>query len=592
MRLQTLLFPNQLVAVYRIAVFTACCMASRSHASYRDEVGYAALTRELTLRATTIPTGAGVGVTQVEAREDTNKNQQLDPNEGYAPSSGHSEFTGKTITDESALGQDPSNHGTWVGQKLYGNSTSIAPGITSVSVFEANDFLNSGWYSGTPPTENNPLQNHSWVNWSKNNNAPRRMDFAVERDGFLPVVGVYNASFPVQASDIPDTYGSIYNGITVGSSNGSHRHGTTTQDGSGRTKPEIVAPGGIPGLNPTTQYTSFATPVVTAAAALLIDAAGSNTAAKTQLTLKAILLAGADKSISANWDQTTTRPIDDVYGAGELDIYESYFIQQAGEQATNSVINQRGWNLASLNNNGSHSYQINVPTGFQLRNLSALLTWNRKVIKSGRIVVSYTPSLPDLSLTLSDDSDDSIIQTSDSLVDNIEHIWRNSSNGLSTGNYSLTIETDDATEYALAWRSELYQDYTLWSSTAFTASTPINERDENDDPDVDGIQNLLEQAFGGDPEISDTDILPQHEIIEDGGQSYLQISYRKPDFENGLTYTVETVTDLNGTWSSLGSVVELISITTETSGFDRYTYRRIDPLSDHEKAFLRVSVTQ
>ena len=133
----------------------------------------------------------------------------------------------------------------------------------------------------------------------------------------------------------------IYNGISVGVSDGTHRYGTTTYDGAGRTKPEIVAPGGIPGSNPATQYTSFATPIVTAAAALLIDAAGSNAAAKDQLSLKAILLAGADKSISANWDQTPTRPIDDVYGAGELDIYQSYFIQQGGQQIRNDIY-QRG----------------------------------------------------------------------------------------------------------------------------------------------------------------------------------------------------------------------------------------------------------
>ena len=99
----------------------------------------------------------------------------------------------------------------------------------------------------------------------------------------------------------------------------------STYDGAGRTKPEIVAPGGIAGLNSATQYTSFATPNITAAAAFLIYAPGSksNTAAKDQLTLKATLRAGADKSISANWDQSPTRPIDDVYGAGELDIYQS-----------------------------------------------------------------------------------------------------------------------------------------------------------------------------------------------------------------------------------------------------------------------------
>ena len=77
------------------------------------------------------------------------------------------------------------------------------------------------------------------------------MDYAVNRDGFLPIVGIYNSDFGPQTipSDISDTYGSIYNGITVGVSDGTHRYGTATYDGAGRTKPEIVAPRGIAGLN-------------------------------------------------------------------------------------------------------------------------------------------------------------------------------------------------------------------------------------------------------------------------------------------------------------------------------------------------------
>ncbi|MEN8828889.1 MAG: S8 family serine peptidase [Lentimonas sp.] len=558
--------------------------------AYKDDVRYTELANELNLRGETIPTGVGVTVTQVEAREDTSNNGTLESNEGYMPNSANAEFAGKTITDVSALGQDPSNHGNWVGRNLYGNTTSLAPGITNVSVYEANTFLNSGWYSGTPPNENNPLQNHSWVNWFENTRAPIRMDYAANQDNFLPIAGLYNSDFGPQVtpSDIPDTYGSIYNGITVGVSDGTHRSGTTTYDGAGRVKPEIVAPGRIPGLTSTLQYASFATPMVTSAAALLIDGAGASSDAKHPITLKAILLAGADKSISASWDQTTTRPIDDVYGAGELDIYESYFIQQGSQQATASSIERYGWNLTNLANNGSDTYTINVPNGYTLRNLSVLATWNRKVTKQGP---NYNPSLADMSLALTDNSDSSTVQSSDSPVDNIEHIWRGSGGELAAGSYTLTVATDDAAQYAIAWRSELYQDYTLWKTTAFS-TTPIADQDPTDDPDKDGISNLLEQAFGGDPETNDLSILPVNETVEDGGLSYLQISYRKPDFENGLTYTVETVTNLNGTWTSLSSAVELIGIATEAGGFDRYTYRLVDPISAAEQAFLRVSISE
>ena len=559
--------------VYLIGV-SLLLVARPCFAGYKDDIRYTELSNELSLRAINLPTGSGVSVTQVEAPEATN---------AYMPNIADTQFNGKIITDVS-VGGLTSGHATTVAKNLYGNTTSMAPSITDIDIYEANDWINSGWYSGTPPTENNPLQNHSWVNWFQNSNAPIRMDYAVNRDGFLPIAGLYNSDLgeQIKPSDIPDTYGSMYNGITVGVSDGTHRYGTTAYDGLGRVKPEIVAPN---------SYTSFATPYVTAAAAMLIESASGNAAAKDQLTLKAMLLAGADKSISANWDQTTTRPIDEVYGAGELDVYESYFIQQGGQQSAGSSIDERGWNLSSASNSSSEVYTINVPAGFELRNLSALITWNRDVTRTARGPnVNYTSSLANLSLSLTGN----VSQTSDSSVDNIEHIWRDSSSALTTGSYTLTVASTSstATEYAIAWRSELYQDYSLWSATTFTASTPVDQQDASDDPDDDGIKNLLEQAFGGDPETQNTDILPINEIVEANGNQYLQISYRKPNFSNGLTYIVETVTNLNDTWSSQASVVTLISIASESGGFDRYTYRRVDPISATDKAFLRVSISQ
>jgi hypothetical protein len=533
-------------------------------ADYKDTVRHTELVNELSLRGISAPTGVGVSVTQVEGGSITN----------YIPNVNDAEFSGKTINPVSG----PSGsfgHATTVGKNLYGNSTSIAPGITSIDGYQADDWLNNlGWYGGTPSTETNPLQNHSYIAYDTTNNGSKRMDYAVLRDGFLPIAGLNNGS----GTAVPAIYGSIYNGITVGLKNGGHSRGGTVYDTAGRTKPEIVSDHTL---------TSYATPHVTAAAALLIEAAGSDADAKEPLTLKAILLAGADKSPFASWDQTTTRPIDDIYGAGLLDVYENYFIQQAGQQVVDSNIDERGWNITTLARRGSDDYNITVPSGFELRNLSALVTWNRSVNSN------LSASLANLSLSLTDNFDSSTIQSSNSAVDNIEHIWRDSSSLLTSGSYTLTVahSANSTVDYAIAWRSELYQDYTLWSVSAFT-TTPIEERDATDDPDGDGIKNLLEQAFGGDPESMDLNILPIGETIDDIGERYLQISYRKPNFDNGLIYTVETVTDLKGTWTSQSSEVELISIAPETGGFDRYTYRLVDPVSAEAEAYLRVSISQ
>ena len=55
---------------YIIAVCLILLPIVNLSAAYKDEVRYTELVNELNLRDTPVPTGAGVGVTQVEARED------------------------------------------------------------------------------------------------------------------------------------------------------------------------------------------------------------------------------------------------------------------------------------------------------------------------------------------------------------------------------------------------------------------------------------------------------------------------------------------------------------------------------------------
>ena len=132
--------------------------------------------------------------------------------------------------------------------------------------------------------------------------------------------------------------------------------------------------------------------------------------------------------------------------------------------------------------------------------------------------------------------------------------------------------------------------YDTWASSF--GLNPATVGAPTADPDGDGIQNLLEQAFGGDPNANNINILPVSEILDVSNQSYLQISYRKPELDNGLTYTVETVTDLNGTWSSQSSEFELVSTVPDSGGFNLYTYRLVNPTSATSKAFIRVDISE
>ena len=153
----------------------------------------------------------------------------------------------------SRRGAPPDDHATTVANNMYGNTSSIAPGITDIYLYDANHWLVSGFLrvgqgAGNPPLippADIKVFNHSWIgdfgSPSLNNQGLRRSDFEMQRDNLLMVVGVNNggASFPLMSH--------TYNGLAVGLTNGGHTSDATMAgiDGPGRLKPEIVAPSGV-----------------------------------------------------------------------------------------------------------------------------------------------------------------------------------------------------------------------------------------------------------------------------------------------------------------------------------------------------------
>ena len=187
-------------------------------------------------------TGAGVAISQVEAPTTTSSTYFVD--------TGLSDFAGKTIVDATG-GGDISSHATNVGQNMYGNA-GIAPGVTSVDVYNANDWLNSGFLQTESPqapnVETNKIENHSWIaDFTNTDNTPdvvtatdviRRLDYVIDRDGVVAVVGVNNGI----ATSLPQVLANSYNAIAVGRSDGGSSLGPSTIDGLGRSKPDLVAP--------------------------------------------------------------------------------------------------------------------------------------------------------------------------------------------------------------------------------------------------------------------------------------------------------------------------------------------------------------
>jgi hypothetical protein len=424
--------------------------------AFLEDIGYNALVSEL---GSSVPDGAGVGISQIEAPDLGN----------YAPTTTLPSYSGITFTLKSGPSGASSHANNFVSPYLFGtSSTSMAQGVTTVDLYEAGNFLFGGYLqqgsTSAPLIETSKVQNHSWILWSTaseiTTNAAlatqisRRMDFAIARDNFTAVFGLNNGSSTV----IPGLMGQTHNGIVVGRSDGNHSTGATTIDGTGRSKPDIVAPAGA---------TSTSTPIVAAAATLLwshaLDTFALNAAADSRV-VKALLMAGAtkkDEEFSDLWSRTDSQPLDAHYGAGELNIYNSYQILDAGPSnaSSTSFANPLGWSKAN-SADSELTWFFEVIAGSEFSEFSAILTWNRTVthninwssINSSLTNLNLRFYEADTSFTLG-----SLLQQSISTVDNVEHIYFSA--GLAAGIYALRVEkpvgTDPDVDFALAWHAEV-----------------------------------------------------------------------------------------------------------------------------------------
>jgi fibronectin-binding autotransporter adhesin len=117
-----------------------------------------------------------------------------------------------------------------------------------------------------------------------------------------------------------------------------------------------------------------------------------------------------------------------------------------------------------------------------------------------------------------------------------------------------------------------------WSSPALSDKTP------GGDPDNDGISNLLEYVLGGDPRVSDTEILPKQKI--EGG--FLVLSYKRSDASEGDTQQ-------SGQWSTdLGTWFSIVPVLVSENGDEADDMEIRIPLSNavNGKLFGRLQVGQ
>ncbi len=126
------------------------------------------------------------------------------------------------------------------------------------------------------------------------------------------------------------------------------------------------------------------------------------------------------------------------------------------------------------------------------------------------------------------------------------------------------------------------QRYSLWTDAYPSLGSSTNLVD---DPDSDGMDNLLEYALGGDPTVSDAaGILPGSGL--DAGWMYYIYSRRLDAADRGLDYSVVSGTDL--VYGSLTNATEEVGSATVDAEFETVTNRM--PVDVETQAFMKLNV--
>ena len=450
--------------------------------------------------------GTGVNVAQVEASVSSTTLNAFEPNP--ANLSTHAQFTFIDSSGNSSgsyNSADASWHAEYVASLFYGGAgTGVAPDVSHVYVYAESDYYNT-LYADTAPINSSlgeapSVVNQSFVYPGVTSSTSQYLDqiwdnYAAQNNTlFVTAIGDGQTTSTTTPSYV-NAPADMYNGIAVGAFTGIGGTPSTwvgpTWDG--RSAPDLIAPG---------SYTSYTAPLVSGSAALLIQAgdeqiggAGTAAAATDIRTVKALLLNGATKiqgwtnSYTANsgtytYNATTANaitPLDPRYGAGMVNVYNSYENLAGGEHtysaATSTSISSlssnvtaapaasfagpavaatSGWNLASITASSSkntvENYDFNLPgTSINSWDLTATLTWNKDYQAGG---------INHLLLFLLNSSGQQVA-SSTSMLDNLQQINVDSTLGMSTlapSQYDLAVEMlggsnliSNSETYALAW---------------------------------------------------------------------------------------------------------------------------------------------
>ena len=453
--------------------------SATSPATTLDTIGVTAL------RAmTTNLDGRGIRVAQPEAIETAGTtNFEVNPGDVGRPAGLFTYISagGSTNNFPNALG-GISGHAGNVGNYIYGIPYGVATNVAQVDNYNAeyfvtnyvfnvvtNDFSTNFGLILAPLPAATPVVNQSFTF----GNVTTNLSLLATNPNYLAVGD--QQEIDLAYDDYAVNYGTLfvsavnnggsvsppgtgYNCIGVGAYGGSSSIGPTLDNG--RCKPDLTAPEGA---------TSYSTPQVTGAAAVLVQAAlrgdggGDTNAAADLRTVKALLLNGAVKP--ADWTNSGSSPLDARYGAGVVNVLNAYEQLAGGKQifcasnsvalgaghpppaVTNAIAAGSGWDFENLSSSATNDAACHY--FFEVSNVmaTATLVWNRQ---------SGATNINNLDLFLFNAADSNLVACSTSLVDNVEHLFVPQ---LGAGRYDLQVWkagggglVSAGETYALAWQ--------------------------------------------------------------------------------------------------------------------------------------------
>jgi hypothetical protein len=401
---------------------------------------------------TTNLNGAGIRVAQPEANVDSNTNDpsafEVKPATVNQPAGlfTYISAAGTTNTFSNSVGNE-SGHADNVAGYFYGIPGSVATNVAHVDNYDAEFFYTNYVANSLLSDSGDSVVNQSFTFDALTVSDQQMVDSQYDN------YAVQNHTLLVSAANNADNSvtvcapGTSYNCISVGAyANFTYYNSIGPTIDNGRAKPDITAPANA---------TSFSTPQVAGAAAVLMQAGlrgdgGSDTNSAANIrTVKALLLNGAIKP--ADWTNNAPSPLDTRYGAGVLNVFNSYEQLTGGKHgyivsmsvftnsphpptgATGTVSVLSGWdfntNTSSSSSDGVNHYYFNVINDVNSATFTATITlvWNRHLNKT---------NINNLDLFLYDAISSNLVACSTSLVDNIEHIWVPH---LTQGRYDLQV---------------------------------------------------------------------------------------------------------------------------------------------------------